>query len=169
VGQMKKIFIAVTMAVLMGASAPQALAGTTGPVEGAGSGALPASFGPLAGDRIHVVLSARGSEGPSQGHFQIVHEGKGGGVKADVTGTIDCVSLSGTTAYVTGTITEGRVTEAPGFDPAGQTAAITVVDDGTSDQAGVDLSFFGTPHAIAPCQAVSPYMSIDRGNFNVSA
>jgi hypothetical protein len=157
--------MAIVVAMILGANAPQAFAGASDAVVGAGSGALPAAFGPLTGDRIHVSLTVQGS---NQGRFQILHEGKDGGVKAELTGTIDCVTVSGTTANVTGTITQGRVTEAPGFDPAGQTAAITVVDNGTADQAGVDLSFFGSPHSIAPCEAVYPYMAIDRGNFSVS-
>jgi hypothetical protein len=164
---MRKIVMSATLAAVlalsMGLNVPQAFATGSGSVVGAGSGELPASFGSLAGDRLHVALSGRGSTG----RFQIVHEGKDGGVKADLSGTIDCISVSGTTAYVTGTITEGRVADAPGFDPAGQIAAITVVDQAATDQAGVDLSFFGGPHSIAPCQAVYPYMSIDRGNFSV--
>ena len=161
---MRKVVMAVILTAVL-VSAPQALAAAPSSVVGAGSGVLPAAFGPLAGDRLHVALSA-GDSKPS--HFQILHENKDGGIRAELTGTVDCVNVSGTTAYVTGTITQGRVTEAPGFDPAGQTAAITVVDSGSSDQAGVDLSFFGTPHAIEPCQAVYPYMPIDRGNFNVT-
>jgi hypothetical protein len=162
---MKKVVVTVILAMIMGANVPQAFAGASDSVVGAGSGVLPAAFGPLAGDRLHVSLTVQGS---SPGRFQILHEGKDGGVKAKLTGTIDCVTVSGTTAYVSGTITQGRVTEAPGFDPAGQTAAITVADNGTADQAGVDLSFFGSPHSIAPCEAVYPYMAIDRGNFTVS-
>jgi hypothetical protein len=162
---MKKVVMAVILTAILGVNAPLALAAGQSSVVGAGSGVLPAGFGPFAGDRLHVALSAGGS---TPDHFQILHENKDGGIRAELTGTVDCISVSGTTAYVTGTITQGRVTEAPGFDPAGQTAAITVVDAGTSDQAGVDLSFFGSPHAIAPCQAVYPYMSIDRGNFNIT-
>jgi hypothetical protein len=162
---MKKVVMAVILTAVLGVNAPQALAAAPSSVVGAGSGVLPAGFGPFAGDRLHVALSTRGS---APAHFQILHENKDGSIRAELTGTVDCISVSGTTACVTGTITQGRVTEAPGFDPAGQTAAITVVDAGTSDQAGVDLSFFGTPHAIAPCQAVYPYMSIDRGNLSVT-
>jgi hypothetical protein len=167
---MKRIVIATVLAFLMtGVGAAQAQAQAAGPaasVVGAGSGLLPAAFGPLAGDRIHVSLAR--SSGSAHGRFHILHVGKDGGVKAELSGVVDCVSISGATAYVTGTITHGRVTEAPEFDPAGQTAALTVVDDGTSDRAGMDLSFFGTPHSIAPCQSVYPYMAIDEGNFIVS-
>jgi hypothetical protein len=70
---------------------------------------------------------------------------------------------------VSGTITGGEVTEAPGFDPAGQTFAATILDGATGDAAGLDLSFFGGAHTIPACEQVPAYLTIDEGAFSVSA
>lgn len=115
-------------------------------------------FPPFAGDHINVTPSAR--QGPSdsvQGRFNLAHHSAAGGLVADVAGEVTCLTVVGNAAQVTGVITQGEQT--------GQAVAITVVDNGEIDAAGVDLSFFPAPHPIAPCQVVAPYMPIDSGNF----
>jgi hypothetical protein len=62
--------------------------------------------------------------------------------------------------------TAGRIGSA--VDPSGQTFAVSIVDGGSADAAGLDLSFFGGPHAVAPCERVPPYLAIDRGNYAVT-
>jgi hypothetical protein len=162
--------IAVVIAIALLTAVPAHASSAQASVTGGGSGLLPALFGPLAGDRMHIELSARTlPTGATAGRFHLVHQRRDGGIAADLAGTVTCLVAAGGQVSVTGTITSGRVTEARGFDPTGQTVAITVVDGGQHDAAGLDLSFFGGPHEIAPCQAVSPYMSIDEGNFTVAA
>ena len=57
----------------------------------------------------------------------------------------------------------------PDFDPAGQTFAITIQDQGASDAAGLDLSFFGGPHAVPACEHVPAYLPIDEGSYAVGS
>jgi hypothetical protein len=163
----RRIALGVAIALLTAVPAFASSAGVS--MTGGGSGILPDFFGPIAGDRLHVEFTARSlPDGTAVGRFHLVHQRRDGGIAADLAGTLDCLVSSNGQVSVTGSITSGHLPEQPGFDPVGQTVAITVVDQGLSDAVGVDLSFFGSPHTIAPCQAVYPYLSIDEGNFTVA-
>jgi hypothetical protein len=158
---------AIVLAMMM---APAGATGTTGSVTGGGSGTFPDGFGTITGDRLSIELTARVlPSGTTLGRFHMMHMSKEGVVMADLSGTLDCVVVSNGQASASGTIASGFVADPPGFDPAGQTAAFTIVDQGSSDLAGVDLSFFGSPHAIPPCENVTPYLVIDEGGFTVSS
>jgi hypothetical protein len=160
--------VAAVLAIALLAAAPASAAGGAS-VRGGGSGLLPDFFGQLAGDRLHVELVAHTSaSGGTTGRFHLAHQRHDGGIAAELSGTVTCMVSADGQASVTGTITSGHLAEAPGFDPAGQVVAITVVDRGQEDEVGVDLSFFGTPHAIAPCEPVFPYLAIDEGNFTTA-
>lgn len=168
---MKKVLIIASLALMaqIASMAPAGASGVARSVAGGGSGTLPSFFGPIAGDTLHVELTARVlPDGRTQGRFHLSHVSKDGGLVADFSGTVSCLVVSGAQASATGTIDNGREADASGFDPSGQTVAITIVDVGTSDRAGVDLSFFGAPHEIGPCAAVPPYLEIDEGNYAVS-
>lgn len=159
----------VAVSVLAVTIATAGAVATTGSVTGGGSGAFPAPFGPLAGDRLSVVLTARTlPTGTISGRFQLVHRGKDGGLwPSSRAGSIASSSRAGRFRRPAPS-PRASCPRPQGFDPTGQTAAITIVDQGNSDVAGVDLSFFGTPHAIAPCQNVPLYLAIDQGDFTVS-
>lgn len=157
-------FTAIATIVMVTMMAPAGATGTTGSVTGGGSGTFPDGFGTITGDRLSIELTARVlPNGGTTGRFHMLHRSKDGVVMADLSGTLDRVEVSNGQASVSGAITAGFVADPAGFNPAGQTAAFTIVDQGSSDMAGVDLSFFGGPHAIPPCESVAPYLVIDRG------
>lgn len=105
----------VAVSVLAVTIATAGAVATTGSVTGGGSGAFPAPFGPLAGDRLSVVLTARTlPTGTISGRFQLVHRGKDGGLMAELSGRVDCLVISSGQVSATGTITAGIVPEAPG-------------------------------------------------------
>ena len=156
------------LAALVVAAPAQATTGVS--VRGGGSGTFPAGFGAITGDRLHIEVSARTlASGTAIGTVQVVHQHDAGALVAQLHGTVTCLQVSGTTAWVSGTVTGGKIAEAPGFDPTGQTFAITIQDQGSSDAAGLDLSFFGGPHAVPACEHVPAYLSIDEGSYAVGS
>ena len=170
---MKKAVMAVILTAVLGINVPQALAAPPSSVVGAGSGVLPAGFGPLAGDRLHVSLSA-GASTPA--HFHILHEGKDGGIKAELTGTIDCMTVSGATAYVTGTITQGRETEAPGREATDGAPAdarldglrILVVEDELDTSRMLAQSLGDRGADVIPVEtAAAAAAAVDQGTIHV--
>ena len=164
---MKRAMLLATCVAVLAITAP-AQATTGASVRGGGSGTFPGAFGPIAGDRLHVEITAtRLPNGAVLGAFQMLHRHVDGSVAAEMHGVVTCLSVSGAQASVSGTITGGKVTEAPGFDPAGQTFAVTVLDGATRDTAGLDLSFFGGAHTIPACEQVPTYLTIDEGAFSV--
>jgi len=164
----RAMLLATCVAVLAIASPAQATTG--GSVRGGGSGTFPATFGPIAGDRLHIEITATTlPNGTVHGAFQMLHRHLDGSTAAEMHGVVTCLRVTGTQASVSGTITGGKVTEAPGFDPAGQTFAVTIVDGATGDAAGLDLSFFGGPHTVPACEQVPTYLAIDEGAFSVTA
>jgi hypothetical protein len=168
-GDMKRMLASTAAAmIVMAMMVPAGATGTTGSVTGGGSGTFPDGFGTITGDRLSIELTAQVlPSGATLGRFHMMHVSKDGVVMADLSGTLDCMVVSNGSASASGTITTGFVADPPGFNPAGQTAAFTIVDQGSSDLAGVDLSFFGGPHAVPPCENVAPYLVIDRGGFTV--
>jgi hypothetical protein len=166
----RALLVVASVAIFAMAAVPAQAAGGGAAVTGGGSGLFPAAFGSLAGDRLHIEVSAETMPGGSvAGVVHILHQHAGGGLFAELTGTVQCMRVEGSHAWVSGTLTAGRLAEAPRFDPTGQTFAVAVVDGGTGDAAGLDLSFFGGPHTVPNCEQVPTYLSIDRGNFSVSS
>jgi hypothetical protein len=134
---------------------PAAGATSGGAVTGQGSGVL--LLPPFTGDRVVLVLEA-------PGRFDITHLDKAGDEFAHLTGTIDCVEVHGTTAFVSGVVDGGFAPELAG-DPAGQHFAITVADHGVRDLIGV-----APPSRVAvPCSPVPLDTVIDEGGFTVRA
>lgn len=119
--------------------------------------------GPLDSDRVQVQLTARGTDGTAKGRFNIVHHTPDG-IFAHLAGEVDCLAVTGPTAVVTGTITEGF--DDLGIDPIGERVSL-VIRDQRVDSVGMDVSFV-SGHAIAPCSA-EPILRvvIDDGNFEV--
>ena len=164
---MKASALLIACLVALGVAAP-AQATSTASVRGEGSGLFPAAFGTIAGDRLHIEVSARTlANGTTTGTVRVVHHHVGGPLVARLHGTVTCMQVDDATAWVSGTITGGKILESPGFDPTGQTFAITIQDHGSSDAAGLDLSFFGGPHTVPDCEHVPAYLQIDRGAFDV--
>lgn len=137
---------------------------------GAGSaGATPApgvsggGAGPLDGDWVQVQLSARGIDSTANGRFNIVHHTPDG-IFAHLAGQVDCLAVTGSTAVVTGTITEG--VDNLGIDPVGERVSL-VIRDQNVDSFDMDVSFV-SGHAIPPCSA-EPILTvaIDDGQFKV--
>ena len=162
---MKRAMLLATCVAVLAVTAP-AHATTGASVRGGGSGTFPATFGSIAGDRLHLEISATTlPDGTVHGAFQLLHRHVDGSTAAELHGVVSCLSVSGTQASASGTITGGKVNAALGFDPAGQTFAVTIVDGA----AGLDLSFFGGPHTIPPCEQVPTYLAIDEGGFSIAA
>jgi hypothetical protein len=114
---------------------------------------------PFTGDRVSIELDASGSGG----HFDIVHYDKFEKVFSELSGTVNCVAVSGRTAVTTGTITAGHAPEIAG-DPKGKSFAITVVDnDGAPDTLGVSFPL----EEIPPCSAWPLNMVMDRGSYKI--
>jgi hypothetical protein len=147
-----------------------AFAAPTGPsVTGSGTVVLPSGFPVPAfvGDHIQVELSARAlPNGGVQGEFSLHHHSANGGLVAELHGKVTCLTIAGNRANATGVIGQGKLFENPTFNPAGQTAAVSVVDD-SPDRLGFDLSFFPTPHAIATCQPAPLLLPLKAGNFTI--
>ncbi len=145
--------VALTTLVAVGGSA----SATSVPgVSGGGAGRLDS-------DRVHVQLNARGTDGTASGRFNIVHHTPDG-IFAHLTGDVDCVAFTGSTAVVTGTITEGF--DDLGVDPVGERVSL-VIHDEEVDTVDMDVSFV-SGHAIPPCSA-DPILTIviDNGQFRV--
>lgn len=122
-------------------------------VNGGGAGALDS-------DRVQVQLNARGTDG---GRFNIVHHTPDG-IFAHLAGHVDCVAVTGSTAVVTGTITEGF--DDLGIDPVGERVSL-VIHDQEVDSVEMDVSFV-SGHTIPPCSA-EPILTvvIADGQFKV--
>ncbi len=119
--------------------------------------------GPLDSDRVQVELSARGTDSDAKGRFNIVHHTPDG-VFAHLAGDVDCLAVTGSTAVVTGTITQGF--DDLGIDPVGERVSL-VIHDENADSFDMDVSFV-SGHAIPPCSA-RPILSvlIDNGQLRV--
>lgn len=144
------LFLAV--ASVMTVAEPIAAA-SGGSVTGTGDGVL--FLPPFTGDRVTIVIEA-------SGRFEVAHYDKLGQEFARLGGTITCVDVRGTAAFMTGTIDRGHAPEVVG-DPRGMTFPITVVD-GSSDMIGLAPPTELTP----PCTPVPLNTLIDKGNFTVS-
>jgi hypothetical protein len=144
---------AVTALVAVGGGAGAA----SGPsVTGGGAGSLDS-------DRVHVQLSARGAQGATHGRFNIVHHTPDG-IFAHLAGDIDCLAISGPTAVLTGTITEGF--DDLGIDPVGERISLAIHDQET-DSLDMDVSFV-SGHAISPCSAQPIFtVTVDDGPVEV--
>lgn len=86
------------------------------------------------------------------------------GIFAHLAGDVDCLAVTGSTALVTGTITDGF--DDLGIDPIGERVSL-VIHDQQADSVDMDVSFV-SGHAIRPCTA-APILrvGIDDGNFKV--
>lgn len=86
------------------------------------------------------------------------------GIFTHLAGDVDCLAVTGATAVVTGTITEGF--DELGIDPIGERVSL-VVRDQPVDSVDMDVSFV-SGHAIPPCSA-EPILTvvIDDGEFMV--
>lgn len=133
---------------------------------GGRAGATPApsvtggGSGPLDSDRVQIQLTARGT---ASGRFSIVHHTPDG-IFAHLAGEVDCLAIIGSTAVVTGTITEGF--DDLGIDPVGDRLSL-VIHDGEIDSFDMDVSFV-SGHTIPPCSA-EPILTVmvDHGQLNV--
>lgn len=134
---------------------------------GAGATRTPSVTGGGAGsldsERVQVELSARGSGSDAKGRFNIVHHTPDG-IFAHLAGDVDCLAMTGSTAVVTGTITQGF--DDLGIDPVGERVSL-VIHHENADSFDMDVSFV-SGHAIPPCSA-QPILSvmIDNGQFRV--
>lgn len=119
--------------------------------------------GPLEADRVQLELTARGTGTDTDGRFTIVHHTPDG-VSAKLSGTVDCLGITDSTAVVTGTITHGF--DDLGIDPVGERVSL-VIHGGSQDSLEMDVSFV-SGHAIPPCSA-DPILTVplDRGVFRV--
>lgn len=143
--------------VLAMAAAGPAGAGAAGPsVQGGGSG-------PLDQDRVGITISARGEGTDATGRFTVEHHTPDG-LFAHLAGDVDCLSVSGSTAVVTGTIRNGF--DGLGVDPVGERVSFRVTS-GSGNEVGLDVSFF-SGHAIEPCTADPVVvLTIGRGTFTI--
>ena len=110
--------------------------------------------GPLDSDRVQAELSARGTDSDAKGRFNIVHHTPDG-VIAHLAGDVDCLAVTGYTAVVTGTITQGF--DDLGIDPVGERVSL-VIHDEIADSFDMDLSFV-SGHAIPPCSPSQSFRS----------
>jgi hypothetical protein len=97
---------------------------------------------------VHVELTASGDGRGGRGRFNILHHTPDG-LFAHLAGDIDCLNIAGTTALVTGSITEGF--DDLGIDPGGERVSL-LIDDANPDTVAMDVSFV-SGHPIAPCTA----------------
>ncbi len=128
-----------------------------------GSGVSGGGSGPLDSDRVQLQLTAGVTDGTASGRFNIVHHTPDG-VFAHLAGEVDCVAVTGSTAVVTGTITEGF--DDLGVDPVDERVSL-VIHDEEVDTVDMDVSFVSW-RAIPPCSA-DPILTIviDNGQFRV--
>ena len=148
---------AAVLATVMLAPAAHGSAGDApgGVVTGHGAGVL--LLPPFTGDRVILDLEA-------PGRFDITHLDKAGEEFARLAGSITCVAVHGTTAFVSGVVEEGHTPDVVG-DPVGQKFAITIADHGANDLIGV-----APPSAVGlPCSPVPLDTVIDEGGFTVRA
>lgn len=127
---------------------------------GSGAGFFAVDAPVFAGDRVQLEITARDSSG---GRFNAVHL-TSSGVFTRISGSIDCLAVSGDVAVATGQITEGVA--GIGVDPVGTRVSFRI-SDGEPDVFDVDLAFF-SGHQIAPCSS-DPILTwaVEQGNFTV--
>lgn len=161
------VLLALFVATLYVVSPTSALAAVDSSITGSGVVVLPPGF-PVAafvGDKIQVELTARQlPDGSLQGEIGFHHHSRNGGLVAELHGAVTCLSVVGNRANATAVIDQGRLFENPTFNPAGQIAAVSVLDD-RPDMLGFDLSFFPSPHAIASCQPAPALFPLVAGDF----
>ena len=150
---MKPIRLLMCLGLVLAVSTAPAAAGSGG-VAGTGSGVL--FLPPFTGDRVTIAID-------DPGRFDVTHVDKLGQEFARLAGTITCVEVRGTTAFITGRIDRGHAPDMVG-DPRGQILAITIADNGLSDLAGLAPPSPVTP----PCAPVPLDTVIDHGDFTVS-
>jgi hypothetical protein len=148
---------AVALPLSLVVAADPAVASNGSTVHGGGSG-------PLDTDRVDIELSARGQGATAHGRFTIVHHTPDG-VFAHLSGDIDCLSIQGSRAIVTGTITEGF--DDLGVDPKGERVSL-VVHDEHQDVVDVDVSFVSGHHIDACVADPIATVVLDRGQLRVS-
>jgi hypothetical protein len=147
----------VTGLVMAALPLAAAAAASSSAVGGQGSGVY--LYPPFTGDRVDVTVEASGVGG----RFDVTHFDKFGKVFAHLSGTVDCVSIQGQSVFTTGTITAGHAPEVVG-DVAGKAFAITFVDNGERDLAGVSYPMEDIP----ACSFWPLNMVIDRGDYTAS-
>ena len=133
-----------------------AAASSVATAQGHGSGVY--FHPPFTGDRVAIDLHASGS----QGHFDVVHYDKFGKVFAHLTGTLNCVTVNGHQAFTTGTITAGFAPEFAG-NVVGKAFAITILDNGDADAAGVSYPL----EAIPACSPWPLNTVMDQGSYTI--
>ncbi|MGD9890064.1 MAG: hypothetical protein AB7R89_30270 [Dehalococcoidia bacterium] len=153
-----------------GTPATSVPAGTPGAlVVGAGTTTLGERFPEeFRGDRIVVALNAIALPGQAtRGTFTITHREPDGALFADLRGHVNCLSIEGDHAVVTGVITTANTPGLPGGEVhEGMLAAIVVRDGGDNDRMAWT---FGDPEMVPdgaelPAVAVAP---VEQGNFVV--
>src|SRR6266545_3545425 len=148
---------------------PDIFSGPGPVVGGAASGHLPKSAGPATGDFLHLSIDAGIDPrfGPT-GRFDINHlNATTGQVVTKLHGVVKCLKVQGKTAMASAVITKGSVPALPGYDPAGETMAVTIKDLGRGKYTfAIDLSFLPPRHQIRPCQPVTTdIVKVERGFF----
>lgn len=141
--------------MVLGAHAPQAPgapAAHSAALRGTRSGLFPTGT-PFTGSpaRVHVAAKTV-NDGTGRGRLRILHRHPDGTIEANPEGQVTCLMVDERRPRLTGTVTDGMVRVAPGFDHAGQRVAITIDDLAADDRAGLDLAFLGTPHATRPAR-----------------
>lgn len=159
-------FLAALAAGLVVLAAPAA--GATGPsLTGGAKGPFP--YAPDQGTVQFDVTARVLPDGSVQGRFHAVRHLPGGGLEAHYEGYVTCLTVSGNTATVTGVSTSGHDFVDPDFVVAGNTVALTVIDNGKDDLFALETSFLPFPHEIAPCQPARTLFAVaEEGGFVVN-
>lgn len=150
-GALCRIGLAVASVVPPVVLGPPAGAATGG-VTGAGSGVFVPP--PFTGDRVAIVLEA-------PGRFDVTHYGRDGDEILHVKGKVSCHEVRAATAFVTGEIESGFALFG---DPKGQTLAITIHDQGSTDLVGLAPP----SRVLPPCAPIPLNTVIDQGDFRVA-
>ena len=156
---MRKATFAVGVALSAALTTP-VLAAASGPsAQGGGAGFFAEDSPVFAGERVQLDLAAQSGGG----RFTAVHH-TSSGVFTRLSGSIDCLIVSGDVAIATGVITAGVA--GIGVDPVGTRVSFRITD-GNPDVFDVDLEFF-SGHVIAPCTS-DPILtwSVEQGNFSI--
>jgi hypothetical protein len=109
---------------------------------------------PFTGDRVAIVLQA-------PGRFEVTHYDRAGEEILHVKGQVTCHDVRGSTAFVTGEIESGFALFG---DPKGQTLAITIHDQGSTDLVGLAPPSRMMP----PCAPIPLDTVIDQGDFRIT-
>jgi hypothetical protein len=149
--------VGLAAAAFLLAGLPAAAAAPNPQVRGQGSGVY--LHPPFTGDRVDIALDAQGASG----RFEVTHVDKFGKVFDHLLGVVTCVSVSGATAFTSGTITAAEAPELAG-DLVGKSLAITIVDDGNGDLVGLSFPL----DQMSPCSPWPLNMVIDRGSYTIS-